>query len=455
MKVIFGTVVLLVSAVSRLCGQPVSPGLKNDICLPGTLYMLEGVQHDIFVEPLIKRWRPYDAVVRFSGSASYSRRLMRVASLRRPRDGDIVRLDLVDLNDFHSIKWVSAHIATGKPGVGDDTVTFSIIGDSFTDGGFFRSALLQKGYVPKIKMIGLRGVRGFPGAFDEGRSGWTLGKYFQVSTERDSPYNGFWQPAGKCRYWGATAFWKLAFDIRNHPQRLWPAPERYNATRFEGALRRFDAETGYLSAPVENDLMYDNVLGHYVLYDGREWNEAAYKDFDWAFNYGKYLSMWGLEPPQILAVFLGLNDFRNASDPAVIDFAGWNERMEKVIASYLQAVPGGKFVVMIPSSACGSMDNQRGDFTILQNACMWELRKNIIGHFDNRMKEHIYLVDAAIAIDDVNGMRYMHDTLYTKPYEAYEGAESYRVQYGNPHPYPNYPSLGLSLAAFIQRERGR
>lgn len=163
--------------------------------------------------------------------------------------------------------------------------------------------------------------------------------------------------------------------------------------------------------------------------------------------------MWNLKPPEILAGFLGLNDFRDAPDPATIDFARWNERIEKVIASYLQAVPGGKFVLMIPSSACGIMDNQQGDFTIMQNACMWELRKNIIGHFDNRVKEHIYLVDAAIAIDNVNGTRFMHDSLYTEPYEAYEGAESYKVQYGNPHPYPNYPAIGISLAAFIQRVR--
>lgn len=30
--------------------------------------MLEGVQNDIFVLPLIKRWRPYNDVVRFSGT---------------------------------------------------------------------------------------------------------------------------------------------------------------------------------------------------------------------------------------------------------------------------------------------------------------------------------------------------------------------------------------------------
>lgn len=308
-------------------------------------------------------------------------------------------------------------------------------------------------YVPQIKMTGLKNVRGYPGQYDEGRGGWTLAGYFRVSTEGDRAYNGFWQPEGNYRYWGATAFWKLAFEVKNDPKKMRPNGENWKAARFETALRRFDPATCYLLAPAKNDLMYNNNAGHYVLYDGKKWNKAAYEDFNWSFNYGKYLAMWNLQGPEILAEFLGLNDFRNAPDPATINFTEWNEQMEQVIAAYLQAVPGGKFVLMIPSSSCGIMDNQRGDFTIKQNACMWELRKNIIEHFDNRTKEHIYLVDAAIAIDNVYGTRFLTDSLYTQPYAGYEGAERYPVQYGNPHPYPNYPTMGISLAAFIQRFR--
>ncbi|HWV66050.1 hypothetical protein, partial [Chitinophaga sp.] len=67
--------------------------------------------------------------------------------------------------------------------------------------------------------------------------------------------------------------------------------------------------------------------------------------------------------------------------------------------------------------------------------------------------EHIYIVDAAIAIDNVDGFNYTKDTTLIKPYSEYTGTESIPVQAGNPHPYPNYPNMGISLAAFIQKYR--
>ena len=43
----------------------------------------------------------------------------------------------------------------------------------------------------------------------------------------------------------------------------------------------------------------------------------------------------------------------------------------------------------------------------------------------------------------------------TVPFETYKGEESLRIQTGNPHPYPNYPSMGIPIAAFIQYYRGK
>jgi hypothetical protein len=163
--------------------------------------------------------------------------------------------------------------------------------------------------------------------------------------------------------------------------------------------------------------------------------------------------MWQLEAPSILAEFLGLNDFRGAADPSNIDFSLWNTQMEKLADSYLKAVPGGKFVLMIPCSSCGIPDNEAGDFTTKQNACMWELHRNIIRNFDKREAENIYVVDAAIAIDNINGYNFSTDSVYIKPYSEYPGDKSIPVQKGNPHPYINYPNMGISLAAFIQRYR--
>ena len=163
--------------------------------------------------------------------------------------------------------------------------------------------------------------------------------------------------------------------------------------------------------------------------------------------------MWKLQKPLILAEFLGLNDFRDAPVPTTIDFTKWNAQIKTVIASYLKAVPAGKFVLMIPSSTCGILDNTAGDFTTKQNASMWELRRNIIENFDKRESENTYIVDAAIAIDDLNGFNFTTDASYTKPYSVFTDIENIAVQEGNPHPYPNYPNMGVSLAAFIQKYR--
>lgn len=433
------------------CVAPMT--FQNDMCIPSKLYMLSGVQNDIFVEPLIKRWRPYNDVVRFSGTAVYQRRLQRVASVSEPADNASVILSLINTDEFDTITAIKSSILVGNPGKGDKPVTVSIIGDSFTQGSFFKDALLVKDYVPKIKMIGLRDVNGFEGQFDEGRGGWTLAKYFSVTNKRTDAYNGLWQPDSKFRYWGATHFWKLANDIRLNPDREWSFGESYNAGRYQTRSLLFDEQTGYKLKPVKNDVMYDNTEESYVKYDGKKWVKANYDDFIWDVDYGKYLSMWDLKAPSILAEFLGLNDFRGAAVPSKIDFTKWNEQLEKLAASYFKVVPDGKFVLMIPSSTCGILDNVAGDFTTKQNACMWEHRRNIIEKFDGRENENIYVVDAAIAIDNMNGTNFKTDSTYTKPYSEYKGTEIIPVQTGNPHPYPNYPNMGVSLAAFIQKYR--
>lgn len=43
--------------------------------------------------------------------------------------------------------------------------------------------------------------------------------------------------------------------------------------------------------------------------------------------------------------------------------------------SYYKAVPDGKFIILIPCTTCGSLNNIRGDFTLRQNAAMWQLQK--------------------------------------------------------------------------------
>jgi len=431
-----------------------TPSFVNDICLPSKLYMLSGVQNDIFVEHLIKRWRPYNDVVRFSGTAKFQRRLQRVASINKPEDGTTVTISLINEDKFDTIKSITSEIVTGKPGAGDDSVFVSIIGDSFTNGAFFKDALITKEYVPKIQLVGLRNALGCPGQYDEGRGGWTLADYFTVSTDRANSYNGFWQPVGSYNYWGATAFWKLANEVRINPKGNWTFNESYFTGRFETQSLLFDANTGYKLSPQASDLMFDNAKGHYVKYNGSKWIRAAYNDFSWSFSYEKYLAMWKLPKPSILIEFLGSNDFGKVNgDPSLIDFRKWNSQIREMAASYLKAVPGGKFVMLISGSASGTLDNTSGDFNTRDNAIMWELRRNIIENFDKKESENIYIVDTGISIDSEYGFNLSSDAKYTRPYSEYPGKESITVQTGNGHPYPNYPNMGVSLAAFIQKYR--
>lgn len=431
-----------------------APVFVNDICLPSKLFMLSGVQNDIFVEPIIKRWRPYNDVVRFSGTVQYQRRLQRVASINNPEDGTKITLSLINLDKFDTLKSVTSEIVVGKTGVGDDTVYVSIIGDSFTNGAFFKDALITKGYVPNIRLVGLRDALECPGQFDEGRGGWTLSDYFKVSTDRENSYNGFWQPNGSGKYWGATAFWKLANEIRLNPKGNRTFNESYFTGRFKTQSLLFDANTGYKISPQPNDLMFDNTKDCYVKYNGIKWIQAAYDDYSWSFNYEKYLTMWKLPKPSTLVEFLGSNDFGSTKgDPSLIDFTQWNNQIMALAASYFKAVPGGKFVLLIPGSASGTLDNASGDFTTRDNACMWELRRNIIENFDRKESDNIYVVDTGVSIDNLFGFKRTTEPAYTKPYSEYSGTETIAVQTGNGHPYPNYPNMGVSLAAFIQKYR--
>jgi len=437
-------------------GEPqnsVTGQFTNDICMPSSIYMLNDVQNNIFVEPVIKRWRPYNDVIRFAGTVNYQRRLERVASVKSPVEGQYVQLDLVNTDDFKTIKSVRSTIKVGQPALGADTIIISIIGDSFTYGAFFRDALLVKGYVPKLKMIGLQQVDGVPDQFDEGRPGWSMQGYFRVSKSPTGAYNGFWQPEGDARYWGATEYWKLVHEVNQFPAKQKEPKILYFTKRFAKASVLFNPLTGYKVKPVKNDIMYDNKQETFVRFTGKKWEPIAYDQYNWNFDYGKYLSMWNLPSPSILVEYLGLNDFRDMPDPGTINFEKWNSQLEAMAASYLKAVPDGKFVVMIPQSTCGLLNNTAGDFTMKQNACMWQLRKNIIEKFDARDREHIYVLDAGISVDNQDGYNSSTSDEFMLPYLEHPGINKLKVQWGNPHPYPNYPVMGIPLAAFIQRHR--
>ncbi len=421
---------LFLFSLHPLWGQ--KSNFKNDICIPGKLYMLSDIRNDVFVEALIKRWRPYNDFVRFSGDCVYSRKLNRVASVDTPVDGSNMKIELVNSDEFEIIKEKAISICVGKKGIGTQEVTVQILGDSFVNGAFFRDALLSKNYIPGIKLVGLRNIKNEEGQYDEGRGGWTVKKYFEIPKGEMTSYHGYMQPVGEYRYWGSCEFWKNCYKVINGE--LTDTEIVYDCGRYDQCITKFDKETGYLAAPKKNDLMYDNARGSYMVYTEKKWKNVEVDERKWAFNYRKYLDMWNLDAPKFFAQMLGLNDYR---DSLTADYREWNKKIAEMKESYYKAVPDGKFIILIPCTTCGSLNNIRGDFTLRQNAAMWQLRKNIIDTFDGRESEGYYVVDIGITIDNEKGYNRNRDGIQT----------------GNPHPYPNYPTMGIPLAAFIQYYR--
>lgn len=405
------------------------------LALPSVLYMLPGVDTDLFTEAFVSRYNPQAAAVRADGSCSFAKRLPRVVTVSDPTDGDSVYFQLVDLETFDDIQRDTLTLRVAQNDLLADlpTVTAQIIGDSFVQGAFFRDALVDSAYVPSLRLVGMREVTDGNGACDEGRGGWTLEHYFTIPKAPDAPYHGFMHPQGDMRYLGATGFWMNVHRVASGE--LSDFESRYQCGRFGRYASRFRPADGYPVIPQKGDVMWDTAREVYVRYDGKRWQQV--KDMDeqtWTFDYGKYLATWDIEAPQFLFETLGLNDWRYGLDA---DYSQWDDRLRTLKESYLQAVPSGTFAIVIPCSTCGTPENRRGDFTTLQNAAMWRFRKHLVDTFDHREDEGYHIVDMGITIDNENGYRRDADGL----------------QVGNPHPYPNYPTMGRPLAAFINWHR--
>lgn len=437
-----------------MAGTTSALSFTNDIALPSTMYVLADTQSDFFVKPMIKRWRPHDDFVRFSmnaGNKAFMRRLSTVASVSQPSNGMAMSVSLVNGDEFETIKTLRSALRVGTKGVGSGAVVAQVVGDSYTQGSFYLGALGDTNKVPGLTLVGLR--RKGTNVHDEGRGGWALSGYFNVPMRvkpwRD--YHPFMQPEGEHRYWGSREFWLTAWQCVKGTQNPGFEP-LYSCGGYHDCVGRFDEKTGTLRNPLKGDVQFDGESGKFVEFSGTEWTQHEKGDYQWAFDYGKYLEMWNMPKPQFLFVLLGLNDFRG---DIYADFTEWGKRITLFKDAYLKACPSGKFAICIPCSTCGTLDNAAGDFTEHQNAAMWRFRKWLIDTFDHREAEGFYLVDTGIGTDNDNGY---NEVQSTSPIAApFVGADDtvqpLKVQTGNPHPYRAYAAMGNPLAAFIQYYR--
>ena len=444
--------VLAAALAAPANAAPAAKPFVNDICLPSKLYMLSDARNEMFVKAFLKRWRPYNDFVRFEMSApgnAFLRRLSAVATVTNPVDGATLTVNLVNGDEFETVKSLKSTVCVGPRGVGDKEVFAQVVGDSFTHGEFFRHALLDAGFVPKLRLVGLCRCGRKAGQYAEGRGGWTLANYFRIPKGEQYCYHGFMHPANG-RYWGDRSFWKMAWRCVRGTQPKGFQPT-YSCNRFHECVVRFDEQTGVLLDPQEGDVQYDPAAKSMVRWDGKAWQAVDEESLRWGFDYGKYLAMWDLPKPQFLFEVLGLNDF--GGKPMDVDYSEWAEQLRVFKDSYLKACPEGKFVVCTPCSACGSDENAAGTFTSRENAAMWRFRDWLIKTYDKREKDGYYLLDTALATDNDYGFSILKDGPATVPYAEYKGTEQLRLQQHNPHPYPNYPAMSYPLAAFIQHYR--
>lgn len=399
--------------------------INNEIILPSNLYLLDSISNRIFFQPLAKRWKPNDYIIRATLDGNYIH-LENKLLLESIKDSSIINLALIDYNTFDTIQNISSRINISKPYNSKDSISIQFLGDSYTQGLYFKKAIIDWKYVPNVKLIG---SRNFDGIKHEGRGGWTLKNYFSNKKTNDFFYNPFFQPDGDLKYWGTTAFWKNCISLNTDKNK-----KSFNITyNCKGYDISGYGKDGRRLIPQVNDLMWDSNKNSYIIWDGEKWAiKDSIDNLSWNFNYKKYLEMYNFDKPDILVVMLGLNDFRSGTlNP---NFSEWNKQMNVLFKSYKTAVPNGKMIICIPCSSCGVMDNKEGNFTKRQNAIMWEVRKNIIKEFDKREDEGLYIVDTAITIDNENG--------YNKDDKG--------IQIGNPHPYLDYPEIGKPIAAIIQ-----
>jgi len=438
----------------------------NDIALPSQLYMLKGVRNEVFVHPFLKRWRPYDDFVRFElkggDRTAFLRRLSSVATVTNPVEGAKLEVSLVNGDEFETVKTLSPVLRAATPGVGDADVYAQIVGDSLTHGGFYRGALVDSGYVPKLHLVGLRRLtraEGKPAQYYEGRGGWRLDSYFTVPKGERTSYHGFMQPKDG-RYWGDTSFWKMCWRCvrKTQPKGFQPT---YSCEEFGDAAAHFDEQTGFLKAPQAGDVQFDAEKKQMVRWDGSTWQPVDEKSLDFGFDYGKYLAMWGIRAPQFLFVYLGCNDFYTSG--LTDDFQAWKKMITTFKESYAAAVPNGKFVVALQVSSVGLDDNKAGEFAAKVHASLWRFRDWAIKTFDNREAEGWYLLDGGICMDNDHGFALVPPTdplteTFAKspkdPYLKVRDDSPLRVQMYNPHAYSNYPVMGVPFAAFIQYHRG-
>tara|TARA_R110000737_G_scaffold232901_1_gene246247 strand:- start:1208 stop:3727 length:2520 start_codon:yes stop_codon:yes gene_type:complete len=412
-----------------------------NISTPKKQYLLGGYENSFYFNGLVDKFKT-DNYIRFGVPFFNYQKLSRLTNPTTENTG--VTIEVLDDN-FDTIDSTTFDVLIGEQATDNGLVNGVGIGDSFTHSGKY----LKKVYdvCPNINFDGLRStddIAPYPFKY-EGRGGWTLQKYFNPfnAVESHSPF----MHHATYNYYGQTAFWWNV--LTNNPTGY-----QYDMFQIKAAEIGFNSLTGIKTTPVLNDLMYFDKDGSnvYKYFNGSVWVDAVLTSDDFTFNFAKYRSIWSIIQPDIVTVYLGLNDFRGASNVVAVQsaFTEWKTQMDALIASVLVDNASAKIAICLPASYCGKDDNLEGVLNAKLNRNMWEARKLIIAEYDEREGDSIYVVDMGIVTDP----KYAYKEADEVPFSDYDGSEVRTIDSNTPHVLTSgYNQIGVKLAAFIQKIR--
>lgn len=376
---------------------------SRKILIPSTIYSLNNKELTFYKKPICKGMLSFDGL---SQNIEYAR--------IKPTSNSTC--DVVSYCDGIGKlkKKISINVCNGTSG---NSIKVCALGDSITQ---------MQAYVRQAHNLlqDVEFVASWSSADDinvEGRGGWTMSKYFNLSTKGTTGYGSgintlspFIHPKEDGYYYGSTsAAAKFAAQDK-----------LVKAIGFES--------NGLKSSPQIGDVMYDDNSSvsstpGYVIYDGEKWAEKNISpDTYFAFSIEKYIAAWKVDF-DIISIMLGTNDFIGTQPYCDVNTDKFINNMNTIVEQ--AKALNKKIVVMLPTSIA-ILDGTSYFGSSLHEGYV-RLREDLIYNYDNRQSEGIYLCDFGGAIDPIFGYNQPKEE---KPFEEYTLEDD--REWGNDTPTP-------------------
>lgn len=409
-----------------------------EVSIAPKLYGVIGEQISVYLDSTIKYWRDYkgysDAQINIATQIVMDRYSQ--VTVTGNISGNFARL----ANEyFEVINTINFDIVAGN--ISNTTAkSVLLIGSSTTGQGHFLNYILGTSATTNLTWVGTKKTYNTIVANrvnSEGRAGRTLGFYMTLQ-KGTTDHNPFMQPTGFYKYFGVTGFWSIVKGGTTSGSQY---------LGYGDYIARFGAN-GYLITPSTNDVMYDNTLGQFRLWNGTAWVNITEATLNFSFNFPKYLSTWGLSAPDIVHVLLGSNEFMTTSEiETETGFSGYKNQLDTLISSCKSANPNIKIISAISFSS--GLQGEDGTFyQERRKRSNWVFSKRTIEAYANREAEGIYVLDYNATTDRKSAYS---DTLKL-PYTGYDSINRDRYTADPVHLSVNgyEKQLGVTFAGIIQ-----